>query len=126
MEREWIDNIRAADPQSFDAITMFGVIYLAKEHDTVIASVCDALKPGGFLIFNDGVILYQVRLTEAHVGDFQGDANMIHHGKREGVCHGGGGWPSGGLRGRADCAIWRSGLTDAAQTRRLVGAGGDL
>jgi hypothetical protein len=41
--------------------------------------------------------LYQVRLSETHVGDSQDDANMIHRGKREGVCHGGCDWDTGGL-----------------------------
>jgi len=46
---------------------------------------------------------------------------MIHRGKREGVCHGGGGWGAWGLRGRA---IARTRLArrseDAGQTRRLL------
>ena len=46
--------------------------------------------------------LYQVSLNETHVGDSQGEANMIHRGKREGVCHGGCGSSSQGLRGRAN------------------------
>ena len=46
--------------------------------------------------------LYQVSLNETHVGDSQGEANMIHRGKREGVCHGGCGSSSRGLRSRAN------------------------
>jgi len=47
--------------------------------------------------------LYQVSLNETHVGDSQGEGNMIHRGKRgEGVCHGGCGSSSRGLRGRAN------------------------
>src|SRR5437762_13423165 len=39
---------------------------------------------------------------DSHAGDSQGEGNMIHRGKREGVCHGGCGSSSQGLRGRAN------------------------
>src|SRR5437588_11824250 len=42
------------------------------------------------------------RERDSHAGDSQGEGNMIHRGKREGVCHGGGGSSSQGLRGRAN------------------------
>ena len=41
--------------------------------------------------------LYQVSLNETHVGDSQGEGNMIHGGKREGVCHAACGSSSRGL-----------------------------
>jgi len=42
------------------------------------------------------------RERDSHAGDSQGEGNMIHRGKREGVCHGGCGSSSQGLRGRAN------------------------
>ncbi len=69
--------------------------------------------------------LYQVPPSATHVGDSQGEENVIHRGKREGVCHGGSGSPSGGLRrGR----IARSGeaVCGCRSDPTLVGSGGDL
>src|SRR5207249_9258226 len=47
-------------------------------------------------------IIPSPRERDSHAGDSQGEGNMIHRGKREGVCHGGCGSSSQGLRGRAN------------------------
>src|SRR5438045_9200107 len=39
---------------------------------------------------------------DSHAGDSQGEGHMIHRGKREGVCHGGCGSSSEGVRVRAN------------------------
>src|SRR5438046_7534718 len=49
-----------------------------------------------------GKIIPSPRERDSHAGDSQGEGNMIHRGKREGVCHGGCGSSSQGLRGRAN------------------------
>ncbi len=49
-------------------------------------------------------------MTVTHAGDSQGEADVIHRGKREGVCHGWCDWGSRGITTRRDCASWRSGL----------------
>ena len=63
--------------------------------------------------------LYQVPMKATHVGDSQSEADVIHRGKRVGVCHGCRDWGSRGLRRRA---IARAGeaVGDANQTRRLL------
>jgi SAM-dependent methyltransferase len=69
VDRDCIYNIKGADSEGFDAITMFVLIY-GHGIDTArtLASVAEALKPGGFFIFNDGVheaemILEELRRT---------------------------------------------------------------
>ena len=58
-------------------------------------------------------------MKATHVRDSQSEADVIHRGKRVGVCHGCCDWGSGGLRRRALAELSkRSG--DAAQTRRLL------
>jgi hypothetical protein len=69
--------------------------------------------------------LYQVPLNETHVGDSQGEGNMIHRGKREGVCHGGCGSSSRGLRGRANTRAGEA-VYECRSDPALAGAGGDL
>src|SRR5882762_215858 len=44
---------------------------------------------------------YQVPMKVTHVGDSQSEADVIHRGKRVGVCHGCCDWGSRGLRHRA-------------------------
>ena len=41
--------------------------------------------------------LYQLPVKATHVGDSQSEADVIHRGKRVGVCHGCGDWGSRGL-----------------------------
>src|SRR5437773_7585025 len=54
-------------------------------------------------VFTDAYLLIpSPRERDSHAGDSQGEGNMIHRGKREGVCHGGCGSSSQGLRGRAN------------------------
>jgi hypothetical protein len=69
--------------------------------------------------------LYQIPVRATHGRDSQGASDVIHRGKRVGVCHGSGSRASGGLRGgataRAGEAL-RGRLSDAT----VVGAGGDL
>jgi SAM-dependent methyltransferase len=54
VDRDAIYDIKAADPEAFDVITMFGLLC---DHgidlDRALSSARDALKPGGILIFNE-------------------------------------------------------------------------
>src|ERR1700731_3497651 len=47
------------------------------------------------------IVLYQIRLMPTHAAASQSAWNMVHRGKRVGVCHGGCGSAAGGLRGGA-------------------------
>src|SRR2546428_10386095 len=71
------------------------------------------------------LILYQVPVNATHVGDFQDSANMIHRGKRAGVCHGIGGSGLGGVTDPANApavgTVW-SGRVDPPP----AGPGGGL
>ena len=58
-------------------------------------------------------------MNATHVGDFQDSANMIHRGKRAGVCHGIGGSGSGDYEAAQLRALAKR-SADAAQTRRLL------
>src|SRR2546428_11855507 len=72
------------------------------------------------------LILYQVPVNATHVGDFQDSANMIHRGKRAGVCHGIGGSGSGGVRGRAISRAGGGGCGWRAEPAPVGGGGGLL
>jgi hypothetical protein len=45
---------------------------------------------------SEGIDLYQLPVKATHVGDSQSEADVIHRGKRVGVCHGCGDWGSRG------------------------------
>src|SRR5438045_6690718 len=66
------------------------------------------------------VLIPSLPERDSHAGDSQGEGNMIHRGKREGVCHGGCGSSSQGLRGRANTRAGEAVSKNAAQTRRLL------
>src|SRR6266567_3968595 len=59
------------------------------------------------------------RERDSHAGDSQDEGNMIHRGKREGVCHGGCGSSSRGFEA-AQIRVLAKRSKNAAQTRRLL------
>src|SRR6266851_5781360 len=99
------------------------VIQASTNFATVLPAVLSTAFVAHWMLRGYG--LYQVPEKATHAGDSQNGADVIHRGKRVGVCHGCGDWGSRGLRGRA---IARAGeavgrcQSDAA----LAGAGGDL
>src|SRR6266566_3465181 len=64
-------------------------------------------------------------MKATHVGDSQSEADVIHRGKRVGVCHGGCDWGSRGLR-RGAIARGGEAVGGCQSDAALAGAGGDL
>jgi cellulose synthase (UDP-forming) len=70
-------------------------------------------------------ISYPIPVRATHGRDSQGAWDVIHRGKRVGVCHGSGSRASGGLRGGSTARAGEA-LGGRRSDATVVGAGGDL